>query len=202
MADICRIYGLIPTVETNKNLFWIDSDNNLITKYYLSSMILYGQKHYTCTFFNKEINMWSFVDDDKKKNFNSYHDLIKFLIKRRSIPVGIFFCSINIFNKLPKEKYLLNEEIFELWYKQSLEIDKSLEEEEENNKRNNIIYKTMVAPNNNNNQLRKNIGGFDLMNNNIDNNINNNMNNNKKNKTIIVIGNSNNNNFIQTSNKK
>ena len=44
------------------------TEKDLVTNYYLSSMILYGQNHYTCLFYNKIIDKWSFVDDNNKKN--------------------------------------------------------------------------------------------------------------------------------------
>ena len=43
------------------------TEKDLVTNYYLSSMILYGQNHYTCLFYNKIIDKWSFVDDNNKK---------------------------------------------------------------------------------------------------------------------------------------
>ena len=36
----------------------------------------------TCFFYNKAVDMWSFVDDENKKNFNTYNELIHFLIIR------------------------------------------------------------------------------------------------------------------------
>ena len=53
--------------------------------------------------------MWSFVDDESKKNFNTYNELINYLIIRRSIPVGIFFYNKNGFKLEDSEKFLLNE---------------------------------------------------------------------------------------------
>ena len=150
MSDICKIYGLIPIFANNKNLFSFDFENNkkkekdLVTNYYLCSMILFGQNHYTCFFYNKVVDMWSFVNDDKKKNFNTYNELIKFLILRRSIPVGIIFYYINNFNVNINEKCLLNEEEFNVLYKKSLENDKRDIEERENKK----LGKDMNSENN------------------------------------------------------
>lgn len=130
MSDICKIYGLIPSFDNNKDLFEFDfengkkSENDLITNYYLCSMILYGQNHYTCFFFNKTIDMWSFVDDDSKKNFKTYNELINSLIIRRSIPVGIIFYYRNSFKVDDSEKYLLNENEFDDLYQKCLESDK------------------------------------------------------------------------------
>jgi hypothetical protein len=81
LTDICKIYGLIPTIDKNNYLFDLEIEKGkknkeeLQSNYYLSSMILFGQRHYTCFFYNQEIKMWSFADDDKKKNFKTYHEL-------------------------------------------------------------------------------------------------------------------------------
>ena len=137
MSDICKIYGLIPIFEDNRNLFEIDyekrgkTDNNLVTYYYLSSMILYGQNHYTCLFYNKAIDKWSFIDDDNKKDFNSYHELINYLIIRRSIPVGIIFYYYNDFKPGDNKKFLLNEKAFNKLYEKSLANDQRDMEEKE-----------------------------------------------------------------------
>ena len=135
MSDICKIYGLIPSSDNNKNLFEFDFENgkksekDLVTNYYLHSMILYGQNHYTCLFYNKAVDMWSFVDDESKKNFNTYNELINYLIIRRSIPVGIIFYNKNGFKLDDSEKYLLNEKEFNDLYQKSLENDKKDDEE-------------------------------------------------------------------------
>ena len=130
MSDIYKIYGLIPYSDNNKNLFEFDFENgkknekDLITNYYLYSIILYGQNHYTCFFYNKAIDMWSFVDDESKKNFNTYKEVINYLIIRRSIPVGIIFYNKNGFKLDDSEKYLLNEKEFNDLYQKCLENDK------------------------------------------------------------------------------
>ena len=128
MSDICKIYGLIPIDDNNKHLFEIEcqkgSADNLVKKYYLSSMILYGQNHYTCLFYNKIINKWSFVDDNKKKNFDNYNELINSLIIRRSIPVGIIFYYQNDFKDENADNLFLNEEEFNNLYEKSLANDK------------------------------------------------------------------------------
>ena len=130
MSDICKIYGLIPSLDSNKNLFEFDFENDkkkekdLVTNYYLYSMILYGQNHYTCFFYNKVVDKWSFVDDESKKNFNTYNELIHFLIIRRSIPVGIIFYYRNYFKLEDSEKILLNEKEFNDLYQKCLENDK------------------------------------------------------------------------------
>ena len=176
MSDICKIYGLIPIFENNKNLFQFDfeseekSQKDLETNYYLSSMILYGQNHYTCFFYNKEVDMWSFVDDDNKKNFNTYNELINYLIIRRSIPVGIIFYYINNFKDNNQEKLLLNEEKFENLYKKSLEIDqinidenqkeetiKKIENDsskKKNNRQNSVNIKSFINKEKNSNNNR------------------------------------------------
>ncbi len=146
MGDICKIYGLIPIYEDNRNIFKIDyergkkSEKELVTNYYLYGMILYGQNHYTCFFYNRIINKWSFVDDDRKKNFETYHELINFLIIRRAIPVGIFFYYKNFFNPDSNDKLMLNEEEFEKLYQKSVANDLRDMEEKKNEEMNNENY--------------------------------------------------------------
>jgi hypothetical protein len=143
LTDIYKIYGLIPLKDFNKNIFDLDlekgkrKEKELSKDYYLSSMILFGQRHYTCFFYNQEIKMWSFVDDDKKKNFKLYNELIMHLITRRSFPVGIIFTSVNIFENEPKEKYSLNEDLYDEIYNNCL-LEEQIEKEE-NEKMNKII---------------------------------------------------------------
>ena len=138
MGDICKIYGLIPIFDDNRNLFGIDfekgkkTEKELVSNYFLYSMILYGQNHYTCFFYNRAINKWSFVDDDNKKNFETYHELVNYLIKRRSIPVGIFFYHKNIFNADDPDKLKLNEDEFEKLYNKSIANDQRDIEENKN----------------------------------------------------------------------
>ena len=141
ITNICKILGLIPHIDNNKNLFDLDLEKgkkkkeDLSTDYYLSSMILFGQRHYTCFFYNKEIKMWSFADDEKKKNFNTYNELIVYIISRRSFPVGIFYTSVNIFKNEPKEKYALTEEQYNEIYQNCLiEEQVEIEENEKFNK--------------------------------------------------------------------
>ena len=141
ITDICKIYGLIPTTDKNNYLFDLDLEKDkkkkeeLQSNYYLSSMILFGQRHYTCFFYNEEIKMWSFCDDDKKRNYRSYNELITYLISRRSFPVGLIYTYVNIFNNEPKEKYTLNEDKFnELYQYCVLEVQIEIEENEKLNK--------------------------------------------------------------------
>ena len=161
MEDICKIYGLIPINDINRNLFEIDFENgkknekDLITNYYLTGMILYGQNHYTCVFYNKTIDKWSFVDDENKKSFETYHELIIFLINRRAIPVGIIFYSIKYFNVENIGKFSLNDEEFEKIYLKGLENDKRDFEEKEGKIQNNINTKKEKTKNNNVKQIKK-----------------------------------------------
>ena len=140
ITDICKIYGLIPIIDKNNYLFELDMENGkrkkeeLQSNYYLSSMILFGQRHYTCFFYNREIKMWSFTDDEKKNNFKTYHELIVYLIGRRSFPVGLIYTSVNIFLNEREEKYSLKEEQFMELYKKCL--NEELGENEENLKSN------------------------------------------------------------------
>lgn len=168
MGDICKIYGLIPPYDNSKNLFGIDlekgkkTEKDLVTNYFLCSMILYGQKHYTSFFYNKAVDMWSFVDDENKRNFNTYNELIKFLIIRRSIPVGIIFYHLNDFNLDNTEKLLLNEEEFNKIYQKSIANDqRDLEEKEKmekdnTNQNNNAFLKHSTRQNDNNGRINNN----------------------------------------------
>ena len=123
ITDICRIYGSIPVIDKNNNIFDLYSEDGkkkkeeLNTKYYLQSMILFGQRHYTCFFYNADIKKWSFADDEKKRNYSSYYELIAYLISRRSFPVAIIYNSVNIFLNENEEKFKLNEEKFSELYK-------------------------------------------------------------------------------------
>ena len=148
ITDICKIYGLIPLKDKNENIFNLDihQKKELSTNYYLSSMILFGQRHYTCFFYNKEIKMWSFADDESKINYSTYNELIKYLIGRRSIPVGIIFTCENIFKNEKEEKYLVIEEQFNELYQNCAMIEKI--ENEENEK----LLKMKKANENNNNK--------------------------------------------------
>ena len=160
ITDICKIFGLISTIDINSNLFDLDLEKGKIrkdeiqSKYYLSSMILFGQRHYTCFFYNQEIKMWSFCDDEKKVNFKTYHELIVHLIARRSFPVGIIYTSNNIFLNEKKEKYLLNEEQYIELYK-NCQIEQQVENEENakliKEEKLKIIIKNIKNRNNNNN---------------------------------------------------
>ena len=135
ITDICKIYGLIPTIDKNNYLFDLEIEKGkknkeeLQSNYYLSSMILFGQRHYTCFFYNQEIKMWSFADDDKKKNFKTYHELITHLISRRSFPVGLIYTSVNIFLNEREEKYSLNEEQYLELYK-NCQMEEQVDNEE------------------------------------------------------------------------
>jgi len=158
MSDIYKIYGLMPYSDNNKNLLEFDFENgtknekDLITNYYLYSMILYGQNHYTCFFYNKAVDMWSFVDDESKKNFNTYNELINYLIIRRSIPVGIIFYNKNGFKLDDSEKYLLNEKEFNDLYQKCLENDKRDIEEKNKMQRKQrpLINNSFIKSNQNN----------------------------------------------------
>ena len=178
MGDICKIYGLIPSFDDNKNLFEIDfekgqkNEKELFTNYYLHSMILYGQNHYTCFFYNTIIEKWSFVDDDSKKNFNTYHELINYLIIRRSIPVGIIFYHSNTFNLEKKDKFKLDEKEFEKLYQRSVINDQRDIEEKKNEER----LKNMQKIYNENSFKKKNIHNYENMK-----NYNKNLNSNKDN---------------------
>ena len=167
MGDICKIYGLIPLFDDNRKLFGIDlekgkkTEKDLVTNYYLSSMILYGQNHYTCLFYNKIIDKWSFVDDNNKKNFDTYSEIINYLIKRRSIPVGIIFYHCNIFNCDNNVKFILDEEEFEKLYLKSLandqrDIEEKKKEEINKNKNNNIQNNNKPVEMQNNNRYNNN----------------------------------------------
>ena len=164
ITDICKIFGLIPVIDINSNLFDLDLEkgkklkDEIQSKYYLSSMILFGQRHYTCFFYNQEIKMWSFCDDEKKTNFKTYHELIVHLIARRSFPVGIIYTSNNIFLNEKKEKYLLNEEQYLELYK-NCQIEQQVENEDNarliKEEKQKIINKTIRNRNNNINREEK-----------------------------------------------
>ena len=159
MGDICKIYGLIPIFDNNQNLFEIDfekgkkAEKDLVTNYYLTGMILYGQNHYTCIFYNKTIEKWSFVDDENKKCFDTYNEIIFFLIKRRAIPVGIIFYCLKNFNLESVEKFSLNEEEFEKLYQKGLANDQRDIEEKENEEKIKNIKQEKI--NNKINQINK-----------------------------------------------
>ena len=165
LTDICKIYGLIPVIDKNSYIFELDLEKNkkkkeeLQSNYYLSSMILFGQRHYTCFFYNQEIKMWSFCDDEKKRNFKTYHELITYLIGRRSFPVGLIYNSVNIFLNESEEKYLLNEEEYKELYKNCLKEE--LGENESNLKsnkeeKNNINRETKEKETKDTNKKKKN----------------------------------------------
>ena len=98
-------------------------------------MILFGQRHYTCFLYNQKIKMWSFTDDDKKRNFSKYTELITYLISRRSFPVCLVYTCVNIFNNEPTEKYKLDEDKYnELYQNCVLEVQVEIEENEKINK--------------------------------------------------------------------
>ena len=128
MSDICKIYGLITVTDSNSNLFDLYSKNNKNLKifYFLFSMILYGQNHYTCCFYNKKLNAWSFIDDNSKKSFKSYTELIQYLIERRSIPVGMIYSDENYINIDNMKDYFLNEEVFKNIYEKSMKTDNNI----------------------------------------------------------------------------
>ena len=128
MNDICKMYGLITITDSNSSLFDLFSIENkdLKTFYYLFSMILYGQNHYTCCFYNTKIKCWSFIDDNNKKSFKSYTELIQFLIDRRSIPVGIIYSDENYIDMENMKDCFLDENIFKKIYDKSEMIDKNI----------------------------------------------------------------------------
>ena len=94
--------------------------------------------------------MWSFADDESKINYSTYNELIKYLIGRRSIPVGIIFTCENIFKNEKEEKYLVIEEQFNELYQNCARIEKI--ENEENEK----LLKMKKENENNKNDIKEN----------------------------------------------
>ena len=80
LIEICKIYSLIPLIETNTNLFEIDNKKN-ISKFYLFGMILFFDYHYTCCV-KSELNRdeWIFISDYEIYSFDNYKQLIRNLI--------------------------------------------------------------------------------------------------------------------------
>ena len=89
MTDICKMYNLIPLVESNSNLFTLSNEEKLKSNYYLYSLVLFYNGHYTCALNTN--NKWYFIDDSNYKIFQSYKDLIKDLIKNHYHPIILFY---------------------------------------------------------------------------------------------------------------
>ena len=89
MTDICKMYNLIPLVESNSNLFTLSNEEKLKSNYYLYSLVLFYNGHYTCAFNSN--NKWYFIDDTKYKIFQSYKDLIIDIIKNHYHPIILFY---------------------------------------------------------------------------------------------------------------
>ena len=89
MTDICKMYNLIPLLDSNSNLFTLENENKLKSNYYLYGIILFYNGHYTCSLNTN--NKWYFIDDTNFKEFSSYKDLILDLIKNHYHPIILFY---------------------------------------------------------------------------------------------------------------
>ena len=90
MTDICKMFNLIPLVDSNSNLFTLSNEDKLKSDYYLYALVLFYNGHYTCALNSN--NKWYFIDDTKYKIFqSSYKDLIKDLIKNHYHPIILFY---------------------------------------------------------------------------------------------------------------
>ncbi len=89
MTDICKMFNLIPLVDSNSNLFTLSNEDKLKSDYYLYALVLFYNGHYTCALNSN--NKWYFIDDTKYKIFQSYKDLIKDLIKNHYHPIILFY---------------------------------------------------------------------------------------------------------------
>ena len=89
MTDICKMYNLIPLLDSNSNLFTLENENKLKSNYYLYGIILFYNGHYTCSLNTN--NKWYFIDDTNFKEFLSYKDLILDLIKNHYHPIILFY---------------------------------------------------------------------------------------------------------------
>ena len=56
MTDICKMYNLIPLLDSNSNLFTLENENKLKSNYYLYGIILFYNGHYRNTSFNNICN--------------------------------------------------------------------------------------------------------------------------------------------------
>jgi hypothetical protein len=154
MTNVCKIFNLIPLLDYNGRLFEFEENNHLNTIYYLYAIILFYNNHYTCAINIK--NCWYFIDDDKSKKFDSYKDLVFYLIKNYYYPIVLFYSIDNISYDLDRDQVFYSDD-FKTIYNECYEIDKR-------NGENVNIYKSTIIPLENSNIKKSN--NFCLFNNN------------------------------------
>ena len=134
MTNVCKIFNLIPLFDYNSRLFEFEENSNLTTIYYLYAIILYYNLHYTCALNIK--NSWYFIDDDKIKKFDTYKDLVIYLIKNYYYPIVLFYSIDNITYDLDKDQVFYSDD-FNKIYKNCYDIDIRNGE--------NVIPKTIIS---------------------------------------------------------
>ncbi len=121
LTDICKMYTLIPQITSNSNLFKVDK--KLTKDYYLYGLILYYNNHYTNAIYIYNENSWYFCDDIKYRKFNSYKELIDYLILNHIHPVILFY-SIKSYNKEIDKDEVYHTNEYNIQYNKCIEIDK------------------------------------------------------------------------------
>ena len=121
LTDICKIYTLIPQITSNSNIFKVDK--KLTKNYYLYGLILYYNNHYINAIYIFNENSWYFCDDLNYKKFNSYKELIDYLILNHISPVILFYSIQPYDNEIDKEE-VYHTNVYNEQYNKCLEIDK------------------------------------------------------------------------------
>ena len=113
LDDVCKVFNLISLFDFNGNLFSFEEGYSYLNKkYYLYSIILYYNNHYTCAI-NKG-NIWYFIDDDKKNEFKSYKNLVYYLLNNHYHPIILFYSNYTSNNEINNEDVFQSEEFNEL----------------------------------------------------------------------------------------
>ena len=121
LTEICKMYTLIPQITRNSNIFIVDK--SIIKDYYLYGLILYYNNHYINAIYIYEENLWYFCDDLKYRKFNSYKQLIDYLILNHIAPVILFY-SIKPYDKEIDKDEVYHTIVYNEKYNKCMEIDK------------------------------------------------------------------------------
>ena len=122
LSNICKIYTLIPQITSNLDLFELEN-KNLEKKYYLYGLIVWYNGHYENAIYIYNQNLWYLCDDSKIQNFESYKQLVIFLIKNHFHPIILFY-SINSYNYEIDKDEVFHTKDYDKIYNSCFEIDK------------------------------------------------------------------------------
>lgn len=88
--DVFKLLAMIPLSSLNSALFELPQDIKKIP-YELKGIIAFYNGHYVSCIKSNKKNIWLFVDDMVKKEFNSYSQTIMYCVKNHYIPIALFY---------------------------------------------------------------------------------------------------------------